>query len=49
MYSNYTFELAKANLDVRQEAAVTALREMKAVTMTYYKNNSWRRRVKVWY
>jgi hypothetical protein len=48
MYSNYIFKLAKANLDVRQEAAVTALREMKVVTTTYYNNNSWRRKVKVW-
>jgi len=47
IYSNYMFETAKASLGERQEAAVTALQEMKAVLKKYYDNNSWRRKVKV--
>lgn len=33
--------------DARQDAAVTSLREMRAVLPKYYKNNSWRRLVRV--
>ena len=47
IYSNYVFEAAESSMGERQEAAVTALREMRAVQKKYYDNNSWRRRVKV--
>jgi hypothetical protein len=33
--------------DARQDAAVTSLREMRAVIPKYYNNNSWRRLVRV--
>jgi hypothetical protein len=33
--------------DTRQDAAVTSLREMRAVLPKYYQNNSWRRLVRV--
>jgi hypothetical protein len=32
-----------------QEAAVTSLRDMRAVPMRIYKNGAWRRKVKVRY
>lgn len=47
IYSNYTFEVAEANLGMRQQAAVVALREMRAVKKSYFNKNSWRRKVKV--
>ena len=33
--------------DTRQDAAVTSLREMRAVLPKYYQNNSWRHLVRV--
>jgi len=47
VYSDYKFKTSKASLGERQQAAVTSLREMRAVRKKYYDNNSWRRRVKV--
>jgi len=47
VYSDYKFKTYKASLGERQQAAVTSLREMRAVRKKYYDNNSWRRRVKV--
>jgi hypothetical protein len=40
-------KIAEVSFGARQEAAVKALREMRAVTRKYYDNNSWRRKVKV--
>ena len=42
-------KVSDANFGVRQEAAVIALREMRAVHPKIYNNNLWRRKVKVRY
>ena len=47
-YNYHIFQAAEASVGRRQEAAVTSLREMRAVRKKYYDNNGWRRRVKVW-